>query len=88
MPEHRDQSAPISMKKSLRLTHPVQRGVAEIEAEKTAEDAWVAHAGEVAAQFLCSQVDTWYLGANISGKPRVFMPYLGGAQLYRRFFVD
>ena len=44
---------------------------------ETAEDAWVHHVGDVAAQSLRGKVDTWYLGANIPGKPRVFMPYLG-----------
>ena len=42
-----------------------------------AEDAWVAHVNEVADATLYPSCNSWYLGANIPGKPRVFMPYLG-----------
>ena len=49
----------------------------------TAEDAWVAHVNEVADATLFPRRNSWYLGANIPGKPRVFMPYLGGVGAYR-----
>lgn len=42
-----------------------------------AEDEWVAHVHEVAGSTLLLSCNSWYLGANIPGKPRVFMPYLG-----------
>jgi hypothetical protein len=42
-----------------------------------AEDAWVAHVNEVADATLYPTCNSWYLGSNIPGKPRVFMPYLG-----------
>lgn len=58
-------------------------GQTRIEAERAAEDAWVAHVNEVAAATLYLQADSWYLGANVPGKPRVFMPYIGVAN-YRR----
>ncbi|NKB36424.1 MAG: NAD(P)-binding protein [Gammaproteobacteria bacterium] len=48
-----------------------------IEADVTAEDAWVAHVNEVAESTLLHSCNSWYLGANVPGKPRVFMPYLG-----------
>jgi cyclohexanone monooxygenase len=48
-----------------------------IEATRDAEDAWVAHVNEVASQTLFPTCNSWYLGANVPGKPRVFMPYLG-----------
>ena len=48
-----------------------------IEATPDAEDAWVAHVNEVADGTLYPSCNSWYLGANIPGKPRVFMPYLG-----------
>ena len=48
-----------------------------IEPTVEAEDAWVAHVNEVADQTLYPSCNSWYLGANIPGKPRVFMPYLG-----------
>ncbi|MCC6709351.1 MAG: NAD(P)/FAD-dependent oxidoreductase [Gammaproteobacteria bacterium] len=42
-----------------------------------AEDAWVEHVNEVAGGTLLNSCNSWYLGANVPGKPRVFMPYLG-----------
>ncbi len=48
-----------------------------IEATVEAEDAWVAHVNEVAGETLFPSCNSWYLGANVPGKPRVFMPYLG-----------
>jgi len=53
------------------------QGLHRIEAEPDAEDAWVAHVNEVAEQTLYTTCNSWYLGANVPGKPRVFMPYLG-----------
>ncbi len=53
------------------------RGHAAIEATPEAEDEWVAHVGEVASHTLYPTCNSWYLGANVPGKPRVFMPYLG-----------
>jgi len=52
-------------------------GVGCIEASLEAEDAWVAHVNEVADLTLYPSCNSWYLGANVPGKPRVFMPYLG-----------
>ncbi len=60
-----------------------ERGVACIEAEVEAEDAWVAHVNEVAHRTLYPQANSWYMGANIPGKPRIFMPYVGGVGAYR-----
>ena len=54
-----------------------------IEATPEAEDGWVAHVAEVAEATLFPQAGSWYVGANIPGKPRVFMPYLGGVGAYR-----
>ena len=48
-----------------------------IEPTKEAEEAWVTHVNEVAGQTLLTTCNSWYLGANIPGKPRVFMPYIG-----------
>ena len=49
------------------------------EAQGPAQDAWVAHVNETAAPTILPTCNSWYLGANIPGKPRVFMPYLGFA---------
>jgi cyclohexanone monooxygenase len=55
------------------------RGLKRIEAEREAQEAWVAHVNETAAPTILPTCNSWYLGANIPGKPRVFMPYLGFA---------
>lgn len=59
-------------------------GYTSIEAESDAEDQWVRHVNEVADQTLYGQASSWYLGANVPGKPRIFMPYAGGMIEYRR----
>lgn len=58
------------------------RGVTEIEAEDAAQEAWVEHSNECAAATLRSKVASWYVGANIEGKPQAFMPYIGGFPRY------
>jgi cyclohexanone monooxygenase len=58
------------------------RGVARIEATGEAEDAWVAHVNDVADASLRATCGSWYVGANVPGKPRVFMPYIGGVPVY------
>jgi cyclohexanone monooxygenase len=60
------------------------RGLKVMEASKEAEDKWVAHVNEVAHLTLYPQANSWYIGANIPGKPRIFMPYIGGVGAYRR----
>ena len=54
-----------------------------MEASQDAEDKWVAHVNEVAFTTLYPQANSWYMGANVPGKPRVFMPYIGGFSVYR-----
>ena len=58
-------------------------GVETIEPNLPAQDAWVEHVREVAEATLFPRANSFYVGANIPGKPRVFMPYLGGIALYR-----
>ena len=53
-----------------------------IEPVEKAEEAWVGHVGEAADGTLRSTCSSWYVGANIPGKPRVFMPYIGGLPAY------
>jgi cyclohexanone monooxygenase len=52
-------------------------GRSRIEASEAAQDVWVAQGNEIAAATLFPSCNSWYLGANVPGKPRVFMPYLG-----------
>ncbi|MEX1103348.1 MAG: NAD(P)/FAD-dependent oxidoreductase, partial [Dehalococcoidia bacterium] len=59
-----------------------ERGAGTIEATVDAEDAWVEHVNAVADLTLFPKANSWYLGANIPGKPRVFMPYVGGVGVY------
>jgi cation diffusion facilitator CzcD-associated flavoprotein CzcO len=58
-------------------------GYACAEASAAAQDAWMEHVTEVAYSTLFPLADSWYLGANIPGKPRVYTPYVGGCGPYR-----
>ena len=60
------------------------RDVVEVEATPEAEKAWVDHVNERARGTLYLKAASWYLGAEVPGKPRVFMPYSGGIRGYRR----
>ncbi|MGA8901084.1 flavin-containing monooxygenase [Bradyrhizobium sp.] len=60
------------------------RGLVSMEAARDAEEQWVAHVNEVAQMTVYPQANSWYMGANIPGKPRIFMPYIGGVGVYRR----
>ena len=64
------------------IAHLRDRGHREIDARREAEDAWVGHVNQVADMTLRSTCSSWYLGANVPGKPRVFMPYVGGFPAY------
>ena len=59
-------------------------GGTEIEADEAAEADWVEHVNTVANQTLYPRAASWYMGANIPGKPRVLMPYIGGVGAYRK----
>jgi cyclohexanone monooxygenase len=57
-------------------------GKRRVEPSLAAEEAWVSHVREIAGDTLRASCSSWYVGANIAGKPRVFMPYIGGFPLY------
>ncbi|HEY0934252.1 MAG TPA: NAD(P)/FAD-dependent oxidoreductase, partial [Trebonia sp.] len=59
------------------------RGYTRIEPDAAAQDEWMAHVTEVANGTLFPRADSWYVGANIPGKPRVFTSYVGGCGPYR-----
>ena len=65
------------------LGHMKNQAFNLLEADKAAEDAWIEHVNEVANATLYPKGGSWYLGANVKGKPRIFMPYAGGVGLYR-----
>jgi cation diffusion facilitator CzcD-associated flavoprotein CzcO len=64
------------------MGHMRDVGAATIEPTLTYEDDWVKHVNEVAQVSLRSTCSSWYVGANIPGRPRVFMPYIGGFPIY------
>jgi cyclohexanone monooxygenase len=53
-------------------------GRRSVEVSDVVEAEWFAHVNETAAGTLLPNSDSWYLGANVPGKPRFFMIYLGG----------
>jgi cyclohexanone monooxygenase len=63
-------------------------GLDEIEPLTEAEDDWVAHHNEVTAATLLPKANSWWVGANIPGKPRTLYPYVGGVGNYRRICDD
>jgi cyclohexanone monooxygenase len=59
-----------------------------VEPTQEAEDRWVTYNEEVAQSTLYPKANSWYMGANIPGKPRIFMPYVGGVHTYYRLCQD
>ncbi|HEX9326969.1 MAG TPA: NAD(P)/FAD-dependent oxidoreductase, partial [Reyranella sp.] len=66
------------------IGHLRKEGFDRIEASPQAEGEWVEHVNKVADSTLYPLANSWYMGANIPGKPRVFMPYVGGFDRYKR----
>jgi cyclohexanone monooxygenase len=66
------------------IGHLRDRGFDRIEPSERAQSEWVQHVNQVADSTLYPLANSWYLGANIPGKPRVFMPYVGGFDRYKR----
>jgi cyclohexanone monooxygenase len=62
--------------------------LSSIEASDEAEQDWVAHVNDVANKTLYPVANSWYSGSNIPGKPRVFMPYVGGLATYNKICED
>ncbi|MBX9752208.1 MAG: NAD(P)/FAD-dependent oxidoreductase [Roseococcus sp.] len=71
------------------IAHLRAHGIARMEATDEAADSWVAEVNRAAEATLLPQASSsWYLGANVPGKPRVFMPYAGGMAHYARVCAD
>jgi cyclohexanone monooxygenase len=64
------------------MAHMRDVGAKSFEPKVEDEDQWVAHVNEVSQVSLRSTCSSWYVGANVPGRPRVFMPYLGGFPVY------
>ena len=71
------------------IAHMRAKGLNRIEPQPEAVEKWVSEVNEVASRTLLPMAThSWYLGANIPGKPRVFMPYAGGMIRYREICQD
>ena len=66
------------------LTYMRNRDLVTIDASRAAEDRWVEHVNQAANKTLFPLANSWFLGANIPGKPRVFMPYVARIGVYRK----
>ena len=64
------------------MAHMRDVGAATIEPKREDEDAWVEHVTDVSTVSLRSTCSSWYVGTNLPGRPRVFMPYIGGFPVY------
>ena len=64
------------------------RGATRFEATRDAEEAWREHVLEVAAATLFPRADSWYVGANVPGKPREMLNYPGGLPQYLQRWKD
>jgi cation diffusion facilitator CzcD-associated flavoprotein CzcO len=65
------------------IQHLRHNGISFVEATEEATATWTDHVQEVANQTLYPKAASWYMGANIPGKPRLFLPYVGGVGVYR-----
>lgn len=68
------------------IDHLRNSGSTRIEATPDAQEQWVAHVNEIVSMTLMPKANSWYMSANIAGKPRAFLPYLGpeGVGGYRK----
>jgi cation diffusion facilitator CzcD-associated flavoprotein CzcO len=65
-----------------------EHGDQSIDPTAAAEDEWTEHVTEVGNTTLFPVANSWYMGANVPGKPRVFMPYIGGVGAYREHCAE
>ncbi|GAB3695250.1 flavin-containing monooxygenase [Corynebacterium nasicanis] len=64
------------------------QGTSTVEVSAQAETDWCTHAEEVSHQTLFPRTESWYTGANIEGKPRVVLPYLGGVGAFDKLLDE
>ena len=60
-----------------------ENGKTAIEPSDEAERDWAEHTAQLAGMTLFPKADSWYMGANVPGKPRMFLAYVGGVGAYR-----
>jgi cyclohexanone monooxygenase len=66
------------------LAHAKANNISVIEADSDAQEKWAHAVTDAADRTLYTKANSWYLGANVPGKPRVFMPYVEGFNIYSR----
>ncbi len=70
------------------VQHMSKTDKVKFQAQADAQEQWVQHVNDVADTTLYPKANSWYTGANIPGKPRVFMPYVAGLDKYRKICDD
>ena len=70
------------------LKDMAENGHEVIEASPVAQEAWGTHVNDAGDLTLYPRANSWYMGANVPGKPRVFLPFIGGVDAYRRACND
>ncbi|MBB5406331.1 cyclohexanone monooxygenase [Paraburkholderia sp. HC6.4b] len=66
------------------MTYLRANRITRIDADKGAEENWMQHVQDVVSRTLYEKANSWYRGANVPGKPQLFLPYLGGHGNYRK----
>jgi cyclohexanone monooxygenase len=64
------------------IDHMEKNGLVRVEADETAQVAWAHEVASMAEKTLYPKADSWYMGANVPGKPRVFLMFIGGLDRY------
>jgi cyclohexanone monooxygenase len=70
------------------IEHTERHGLTEVEADEQTQRIWARQVTDSADRTLYTKAESWYLGANVPGKPRVFMPYVDGFGVYRHTCED
>ncbi|MGE4243121.1 flavin-containing monooxygenase [Ramlibacter sp.] len=66
------------------MTYMRDKGYDRIDAQPEFEESWMQGVQDIVKRTLYLKANSWYLGANVPGKPKVFLPYLGGHGTYRK----
>ncbi|MEM7255352.1 MAG: alpha/beta hydrolase fold domain-containing protein [Pseudomonadota bacterium] len=70
------------------INHLRANGFDTIEPTETAQAGWVQYNSDWGDITLFPKANSWYMGANVPGKPRVFLPFVGGVDAYRKACLD
>ena len=70
------------------LQKQCEEKIATVEAKKEAQDAWRQHCLDLASKTLAIHTDSWYMGANVPGKKREYLIYMGGIPAWHQACLD